>query len=133
MIVFGKRVSLITWPAVLPEWKSLVWIILKSRASSATLAWHVLAILTVTEAGVKGKGEQGSLVRGLPVGQNGVEKSACDADSDFMQHWQGASFISWSSSGYPKCRIAPGGASQRKFSLRLNAGPCSIGCSILLP
>lgn len=58
MIVFGKRVSLITWRAVLPEWKSVVWLYKKSRAPSAMLAWHVLAILTVAETGVKGKGGQ---------------------------------------------------------------------------
>ena len=86
----------------------------------------MLATLIVSEDGVKGNGEQ-VLVRGIPwmagqgccgvVESEGVMQIALDGISDFSQHWTGASFVSWSSSEYPECCIAPGGVSERKFSL----------------
>lgn len=63
----------------------------------------------------------------------GVMQVSWDSVAEFSQCWQGASIILWSSSGHPKCRIAPGKVSERKFSLRFNCGLCSTGCSILPP
>lgn len=72
-------------------------------------------------------------------GQNGVEKSegvaqiSLDSVADFSQRWQGASFISWSSSGYPKCHIAPGGVSEKNFLEDSVVAHAALGCSTLPP
>lgn len=101
----------------------------------------MLASLIVSEDGAKGNGEQVS-VRGIPwmagqgccgVESEGVMQIPLCGISDFSQHWTGASFVSWSSSEYPECCIAPGGVSERKFSLGLTPGSGSIGCSVLPP